>query len=105
MLLQGFSRAAMDECQSTVGMSRHPLFRVCEVMSMGAEKYPPHNWRKGFSDSGLVDSALRHLWQHSVEQEQLDPESGLPHMAHFYWNCCALMTQMDQGTGTRDLVP
>jgi hypothetical protein len=54
---------------------------VALVMKAGAEKYAPHDWRRGASWSMYWSAILRHLtaW---YEGEDLDPESGLSHLAH-----------------------
>lgn len=51
------------------------------AFSFGAEKYGKHNWMLGLPYSELYDALERHMtafWS----GEDLDPESGLPHMAH-----------------------
>lgn len=71
------------------------LAEIARVYGMGAKKYDPHNWRKGY-DWGLSYAALmRHItafWQ----GEDLDPESGLPHVAHAGWHCLTLLTFMKE---------
>lgn len=57
------------------------LTATAEVLSFGAKKYASHNWRKGFEWSRLYGAALRHLTSH-MNGEDLDPESGLSHLAH-----------------------
>lgn len=53
------------------------------VLKHGAEKYGVRNYMKdgGLSEDRLTDAMFRHLMAH-CEGEYLDPESGLPHMAH-----------------------
>lgn len=53
-----------------------------QVFTMGAAKYGRFNWREHtVSSSVYYDAAQRHLmaW---FDGEDLDPESGLPHLAH-----------------------
>lgn len=76
---------------------------VCQVMTEGAKKYPPHNWQKGFPDSGLIDSCLRHLYAALIKLEEIDPETGCRHVAHAMWNLLALEWQRDNGKGERDM--
>ena len=55
---------------------------VVKVLDYGAKKYAPDNWRKVTdAETRYWDAALRHLtaW---ARGEKLDPESGLPHLAH-----------------------
>jgi hypothetical protein len=55
---------------------------VGHVLRFGAEKYAPENWRKVTDGSQrYVGAALRHTmaW---LNEENDDPESGLPHLAH-----------------------
>lgn len=63
---------------------------LAEVMTKGAEKYEPRNWEKGMEWSKCYASLMRHTvaW---LKGEDIDPESGLPHMAHTAWNALALV--------------
>ena len=59
-----------------------PLFEMGKVFELGAKKYGRFNWRlHTVSATVYYDAALRHLmaW---FEGEDLDPESGVPHLAH-----------------------
>lgn len=55
------------------------------VWMHGAVKYAPNNWMKGMPWSVPLSCILRHLaaWQRG---EDLDIESGLPHLAHISCN-------------------
>lgn len=60
------------------------------VMRNGARKYGRLNWRRhAVSATVYYDAAERHLmaW---LDGEDLDPESGLPHLAHVM-ACCAIL--------------
>ena len=64
--------------------------KVMEVFTFGAEKYGDFNWRKGLEFSRLWGAAQRHqmaFWQ----GQDLDEESGLPHIAHAIANLMMLM--------------
>ena len=54
---------------------------TAQVMRFGAEKYGRHNWCGGMEHTRLADAAMRHIiaW---ASGEDLDPESGLPHIDH-----------------------
>lgn len=67
---------------------------MAKVMTFGAEKYAPDNWRH-------VDNAVERyraaLLRHSfamLRGEELDPETGLPHAAHAMC-CAAFLTELD----------
>lgn len=60
---------------------------LANVLGFGAEKYAAHNWRKGIAYSRLTAAALRHIHAFNAG-ETLDPESGLPHIAHAM--CCCM---------------
>ena len=62
------------------------LKAVVDVLTFGAEKYEPDNW-KHVPDAKrrYFDAAQRHLWAWK-EGEQIDPESGKHHLAHAL--CC-----------------
>ena len=55
------------------------------VWMYGEKKYKRFNWMKGMAWSIPMACALRHLaaWQNG---EDLDPESGQPHLAHAMCN-------------------
>lgn len=55
---------------------------IAEVLAHGAAKYQPWNWRRdGIMASNYVSAIRRHLaaW---LDGEDIDPESGLSHLAH-----------------------
>jgi hypothetical protein len=56
------------------------------VLTFGARKYAPDNWRKvPDRDRRYLAAALRHIAAHA-RGEQLDSETGEPHLAHAI--CC-----------------
>lgn len=57
------------------------LGEVGKAFTWGAKKYEDHNYRKGFRWTRLVGSILRHTFAWA-SGENLDPESGLSHLAH-----------------------
>lgn len=63
---------------------------VVKVFTFGAKKYGDHNWKKGFKYSRCLNSLLRHItaW---ASGENVDPESGLNHLAHAACNCLFLI--------------
>ena len=80
------------------------LAEVGKVAGFGGEKYARYNFVKGYKWSLSYDAMQRHLmafWG----GENMDPESGLPHLAHAAWHCLALMTFMMRGKGTDDRFP
>ena len=56
---------------------------IARVLEFGARKYSANNWRSGsgFAWTRVFNSLLRHLFAW-VRGEDLDPESGLSHLAH-----------------------
>jgi len=60
------------------------------VWAYGERKYAAYNWAKGMAWSIPLACALRHLssWQ---KGEELDFESGQPHLAHVMCNIRMLM--------------
>jgi hypothetical protein len=57
------------------------LEAVGRAMGYGAKKYAERNYRKGIAQSRLVGSVLRHIFAW-MRREDVDAESGLPHLAH-----------------------
>ena len=61
---------------------------VVQVLTHGAQKYAPDNWRKvPGGRRRYLDAALRHIAAWAMG-ERLDRDSGLPHLAHAA--CCVL---------------
>jgi hypothetical protein len=91
------------------GKTRHELLDddaiegLARVLTFGAQKYAADNWRKGIEWRRLIGAARRHLAAFS-RGEDLDPESGLPHLDHLA--CCVmfLSAYQKQGGGTDDRV-
>lgn len=68
------------------------------VLTYGATKYAPDNWRKvdGWRWR-YFGAALRHLFAW-FGGERLDPESGLPHLGHALC-CVAFLAELDSASG------
>lgn len=64
------------------------LLAIADVLTFGAAKYGDRNWETGLRFGRLYAAALRHLlaWWSG---EELDPETGKPHLAHAA--CCVTM--------------
>lgn len=65
---------------------------VGKVMTFGAQKYGDNNWREAKPDQyhRYEAAAYRHLFAYS-QGELIDPESGLPHLAHAATNLLFLL--------------
>lgn len=63
---------------------------VAKVGMAGAQKYAEDNWLKGMPYRTSYQSIMRHL-QSWWQGEDLDPETGLPHLWHLAWNAMALV--------------
>ena len=60
------------------------IFGVAEVLTFGAVKYGPNNWKLGTSEDDIrryKDALLRHVLAYT-SGEINDPESGLSHLHH-----------------------
>lgn len=66
------------------------IVETAKVFTFGAKKYAAYNYRngKGLDWTRVADAAQRHL-QAWMGGEDLDPETGLSHLAHM--TCCSLM--------------
>jgi hypothetical protein len=73
-----------------------PLDLLAKVYGMGAAKYNDNNWRLGYRWSLNYAAMQRHLLAFWSGQD-LDPESGLPHLAHAAWHCMALLEFSQSG--------
>lgn len=62
-----------------------------KVFEYGKCKYAAWNWVKGMNWSVPIACALRHADAYYVGGEELDPESGLPHIGHILCNTTMLL--------------
>lgn len=60
---------------------------LSRVLTFGAKKYAPDNWRKGIKFSRLIAALLRHTFAYMMGFNS-DEETGLDHMAHAM--CCCM---------------
>jgi hypothetical protein len=64
------------------------LEETVRVLTFGAQKYARNNWQKvPDSKRRYFDALERHVWAWK-KGEQIDPESGIHHLAHAM--CCLM---------------
>jgi hypothetical protein len=91
--------APSDDPKGAAGALKAPMWllppyamqQTAWVHKHGAEKYGPFNWReKTVCASTYISAIMRHLdaWR---DGEDIDPESGLTHLAHISASCNILM--------------
>ena len=68
-------------------LSEPAIEGLARVLTYGAKKYAADNWRKGMGWRRLIGAALRHLFEF-MRGNDLDAESGLPHIDHAL--CCLM---------------
>lgn len=81
-----------------------PTDALLQVLETGAAKYGERNWEKGISWLKIWAALMRHLWAWR-KGEDLDPESGLPHLHHALANLAFLVSCRAREAGTDDRVP
>lgn len=74
---------------SIVLEAKHAIKGCADILAFGAQKYDRGNWRKGLKHTEICDSLLRHLSAY-LAGEDLDEESGLPHVNHVLCNALFL---------------
>lgn len=67
------------------------IISVGEVLTFGADKYGERNWENGIDYDRLMSACLRHIVAYQAGEE-LDPESGLSHLAHASTNLAMLIS-------------
>lgn len=70
-------------------VSALPLHDLARVYTFGARKYGDRNYASGILWSRVFGAIMRHLWAF-WRGEDLDQESGLPHLSHAAWGCFTL---------------
>jgi len=69
------------------------LHETVKVLTFGASKYSPENWRHVPDlQRRYLDALQRHLYAYQKDQKQ-DPESGMHHLAHAA--CCLFFMLQD----------
>lgn len=72
----------------------HALTEMAKVMTFGASKYKAHSWKQvENAQERYLDALLRHAVAY-VAGERIDPESGLPTMAHIMCDA-AFLVELD----------
>ena len=75
------------------------LKETVKVLTLGAIKYEPDNWKHvPEAQSRYFDALMRHLWDWKTG-EQLDPETGINHLAH---GMCNLMFLLERNLYTEE---
>ena len=78
---------------------------MARVLENGAVKYGPYNWRdQQIGIQTYVGAIMRHT--SAVRRgEDIDPESGLPHMAHIMATAAILIDATEHGMMIDDRPP
>ena len=74
---------------------------LAAILAAGAVKYGEHNWRKGMDWSRVYGAAQRHLlafWG----GDDIDEESGMPHLWHALTNLAFLVSYQAMSVGRDD---
>ena len=66
-----------------------PLTELAKHFGRGSQKYDDHNYRKGYEWSKSYAACMRHLTQFWAG-EDVDEETGTPHVIAAAWHCMAL---------------
>ena len=76
------SKQALDGSKCRVDLvPPQTIEAIGSVLGFGAKKYAAHNWMKGIPFSAISGGIMRHLLAFN-RGEEIDPESGLPHLHH-----------------------
>ena len=76
----------------------HAEAEMADVLTFGATKYGPNNWRKvGNAKERYIAAAMRHIAAYRMNEES-DPESGSHHLAHAMC-CLSFIIELDLKDG------
>lgn len=88
--------------------------QCCGVLALGAAKYGEWNWRASGVEAGTYISAIKRHLAAVHRGEWVDPESGLPHLAHVMASAALVLDadsvglckrEVAQSVGKREDVP
>lgn len=77
------------------------VFALATVFTYGANKYSDRNWEGGMRWGRVFAAMMRHAWAW-WRGEDLDPESGYPHVWHVLACAAMLVTYWDRKVGEDD---
>lgn len=82
-----------------------PLLELSRAFARGAEKYEDYGYLHETAEYRRYQAALmRHVLAWAAG-ENLDPESGVHHLAHAAANCFMLMALQERNLGVDDRLP
>ncbi len=81
-------------------LSPNAITYLAKVLTFGAKKYAPNNWRNGIDQIRLIAAALRHIFAFAAGHNT-DSETGLPHMAHAMC-CCMFSIELMESPANKD---
>lgn len=84
----GGQKAGNDERYDLIPVE--PLRKLARHYGIGAKKYSDDNWRKGY-DWRLSYAALQRHINQFWAGEDIDEETGSPHMVAAAWHCLTLL--------------
>ena len=90
------AKADAGKLQLTL-VPREIIREIAKVRMYGNAKYPdggPENWRR-VEPERYRDAAFRHFLAYLDDSTGVDPESGLPHLAHLACNIAFLLEMED----------
>lgn len=96
----------MEDPKKAAGDLKDPLHllptvamrQTAHVLKLGADKYGVYNWREsdGVKATTYTAAIMRHLLQFT-DGEDVDEESGRPHLAHIMATCSILLDAEQSG--------
>lgn len=82
-------------------LTKESLSYEAAALEFGAIKYNKNNYKNGMDWSRILDATLRHLYAFSGK-EDMDPESGLNHLAHAKANLAMIIYYYENKLGKDD---
>lgn len=79
-----------------------PFEEVVKVLGYGADRYGDNNWKEVKPFTDRYSAALMRHYSKWAQGERLDPESGLPHLAHLICDGLFLLYKETQQHGNKD---
>ena len=97
-MIKGIKNDRLDEKLMWELLPIEPIEKIVEILTYGALKYAPNNWKDVPNKAPYLDACERHLLAY-LGGEEKDKETGESHLASLMCNAMFLIHDRDEKKG------